>query len=532
MCFVSHNISVAKNPYVMSDIELDGLVEHIYLFMYDANSLYSTVMAGPMPSSIPILLPTKVFNNNNNNVHDFLKSWTEKKKKKCLGKFDEDVVLAVNAHLDDSDLMNYKRLLEESINYLFVVDIEVPAELHDTFNDFPPLFEKRALEGPSELSPYSQKVHTGYDHKIDYKGSRLINDLKPKRNFLVIADLLKWYLDHGLIVTAVHATYVWCESPWAKDFFTDCATKRKNASTNTQKDIIKLVMNSLYGKMIQNPLKQNTVRIEEPKNIRKVIKRHGLIGSPEIIEGADLYMLTVASGKYVAREAAYFGFAVLQQSKLLMMRTYYDVLCPRWKRDKFGMKFMYSDTDSMLIELKCPSSYDPYVAMSDPEDVEFAALFDRSEYKGWMSRFLNKDNEKQLGCFKDDTQYPISKFVAIAPKCYSASIVTDEDRLRVEMKNRAKGVPKRLVKGLNVGYFEDKLDQAQGIGQKKINITITPRDKFTAHAFQSDCHAVSIAEKVKVGIEALDVKRYWKDDFSSFAFGHHRIPIMSALTSM
>ena len=84
------------------------------------------------------------------------------------------------------------------------VDIEVPRDLWDTFEEFPPLFVNQSVgaEGiPQHMQDYLAKSNRAFlpDQK------KLLGVLQTKK-VLLYAPLLKWYLDHGLQITAVHRT--------------------------------------------------------------------------------------------------------------------------------------------------------------------------------------------------------------------------------------------------------------------------------------------------------------------------------------
>ena len=84
------------------------------------------------------------------------------------------------------------------------VDIEVPQDLWEKFEEFPPIFINQSVgeEGvPQHMKDYLAK--SGRVATPDQK--KLLGVLKAKK-VLLYAPLLKWYYKHGLEITTVHRT--------------------------------------------------------------------------------------------------------------------------------------------------------------------------------------------------------------------------------------------------------------------------------------------------------------------------------------
>ena len=84
------------------------------------------------------------------------------------------------------------------------VDIEVPRDLREEFEEFPPIFINQSVgkEGiPQHIKDYLAK--SGRAAMPVQK--KLLGALKAKK-VLLYASLLKWYHKHGLEITAVHRT--------------------------------------------------------------------------------------------------------------------------------------------------------------------------------------------------------------------------------------------------------------------------------------------------------------------------------------
>ena len=84
------------------------------------------------------------------------------------------------------------------------VDIEVPQDLWEKFEEFPPIFinQRVGAEGiPQHMKDYLAK--SGRAATPDQK--KLLGVFKAKK-VLLYAPLLKWYHEHGLQITAVYRT--------------------------------------------------------------------------------------------------------------------------------------------------------------------------------------------------------------------------------------------------------------------------------------------------------------------------------------
>ena len=121
----------------------------------------------------------------------------------------------------------------------------------------------------------------------------------------------------------------------------------------------------------------------------------------------------------------YVGFSVLDLSKLLMYEFHYKYI-----KSKFDAKLLFTDTDSLVYEIKTKDVYeDVYQAKS---------LFDFRDYP-LNSKFFDPVNKTVIGKMKDEIKGKIiSEFVRLKSKMYSLIDVNDEE------VTKAKGVNKKI----------------------------------------------------------------------------------------
>ena len=116
---------------------------------------------------------------------------------------------------------------------------EYPEELHNPHNEYP-------------LAPERIKIA---------KCEKLVPTLSSKKKYVVHHEALKTYVRLGLIVKKVHRGIRFEERTWLKSYIdlnTDLRSKAKNAF---EKDFLKLMNNSVFGKTMENMRKRVDVKL-------------------------------------------------------------------------------------------------------------------------------------------------------------------------------------------------------------------------------------------------------------------------------
>ena len=134
--------------------------------------------------------------------------------------------------------------------YFLEVDIQCPDELHDEQNDFPMAPEK--IKVTKEMLSLSQ-IEMIEQHKLKVGTTkRLVPNLFSKKNYIVHYRNLKYYLANGWKLTKVHRILGFKQLPWMKPY-TDFNTEKIMQATNeADKNLFKLMINSVYGKTMEN----------------------------------------------------------------------------------------------------------------------------------------------------------------------------------------------------------------------------------------------------------------------------------------
>ena len=123
--------------------------------------------------------------------------------------------------------------------YVLEVDVKYPKNLHDLHSDLPFLPERM---------------------KID-KCNKLVCNLYDKKSYAVHIRSLKQALNHGLILLKkVHRVIQFNYEAWLKPYIDMTTELRKQAKNDFEKDIFKLMNNSVFGKTMENVRKHRGIQ--------------------------------------------------------------------------------------------------------------------------------------------------------------------------------------------------------------------------------------------------------------------------------
>ena len=171
-----------------------------YLMYLDANNLYGWAMSQKLP------------------VNGF--KWVEK-----LSRFNERFIKNYNENSD--------------IGYFLEVDIDYPKELFNLHKDLPFLPERKKVN----------------------KVEKLICSVEDKEKYVVHIRALKQALNHGLTVKKVRRVIKFNQRAWLKPYIDINTEKRMEAKNEFEKNSFKLMINSVFGKTMQNFRKHRDIKL-------------------------------------------------------------------------------------------------------------------------------------------------------------------------------------------------------------------------------------------------------------------------------
>ena len=244
---------------------------------------------------------------------------------------------------------------------------------------------------------------------------------------------LKQALNHGLKFKKVHRIIEFNQEAWLKPYI-DMNTKlRKLAKNNFEKDLFKLMNNSVFGKTMENIRKHRNIKlVTTDKRTSKLVSEPNYHTINYISE--DLSMIEMNKTKVKKNKPIYLGLSILEFSKILMYEFWYDYMKPKYSNN---IKLCYMDTDSFIMNIK---TEDFYKDISN--DVE--KRFDTSNYE--VNRPLPTGKKKKvIGLMKDELRGKIiTEFITLRPKTYS--YLTDDCKEDKKAKGTKKCVIKRMIK--------------------------------------------------------------------------------------
>ena len=162
--------------------------------------------------------------------------------------------------LENVDGFDVNSINEKSeIGYFLEVDLEYPDELHELHNDYP-LAPKNLTVTNDILLKYCTRIADEYEIKVgDVK--KLIPNLSNKTKYVLHYRNLQLYFSLGMKLTKIHRVVKFKQSDWMKKYIDFNTDKRKNATNDFEKDFFKLMINSVYGKTMENLRKRINVRL-------------------------------------------------------------------------------------------------------------------------------------------------------------------------------------------------------------------------------------------------------------------------------
>ena len=134
------------------------------------------------------------------------------------------------------------------------------------------------------------------------------------------------------------------------DFNTD---KRKNAANDFEKNFFKLMINSVYGKTIENLRKKINARlVNNAKDFLKYTSRPTYVTHKPVL---------------VLNKPIDVGFTVLDLREWMMYDFHYNFI-----KQKFDAELLFTDTDRLTYEIKLENVYEEFFRLKD--------LFDFSNF--------------------------------------------------------------------------------------------------------------------------------------------------------
>jgi len=393
--------------------------------------------------------------------------------------------------------------------YILKVKLSYPEHLHPSHTEYP--------LAPEKIKCKKEWLSKKQLEMIEQSGQRytptekLIPNLNDKDEYVLHYRNLQYYIQKGMVLEHIYEVIGFDQSPWMKPYIEMNTAFRAKAKNDFEKDFFKLMNNAVFGKTMENLRKRQRVNLVQPNthpDKYQKLTSDASFKSRRIIS-ENLVAIHRRKTEVKLNRPTYVGMCVLDLSKLCMYQFYYDVIKARYN-DK--AKLLYTDTDSLIIEIESEDINKDLIDMAD--------YFDFSDYpidhpvrKALGEDRINK-NKKVPGLFKDECNGRIIvEFIGLRPKMYSIIMEGDDRKNPTHGKRTAKGVPSKIVKK---EFHHERFNRS--LFDLKRNDTVTFR------TIRSDTHVISTVKVTKKGLSPMDDKKWIADDgITMYAYGDYRI---------
>ena len=141
-----------------------------------------------------------------------------------------------------------------------------------------------------------------------------IPNLGDKTNYVLHYKNIQLHLSLGMKLTKIHRVLKFKQSEWMKKYIDFNTEKRTNAANSFEKDFFKLMINSVYGKTMENLLKRiNVTLINNAEDFSKYASKPTYITHK--IFGKDYAAIHEIKPVLIFNKPIYVGLTVLDLSK-------------------------------------------------------------------------------------------------------------------------------------------------------------------------------------------------------------------------
>ena len=416
-------------------------------------------------------------------------------------------------------------ILEQSsfqpTGYFIECDIECPTELHNKFNDLPFFPEKNYGLQSQFIKDFATQWNVT---NKETKTQKLVCTLFNKSHYFCHYLMLRLGVQQGYRITKIHKITPFKQAPFMHEYVSDLAHRRALAKTDVEKQLFKLLGNSLYGKCLYLGLNKMHVNVcTTYEQSQKIANNHSL----DSIQDFELYDKNLAI--YKLRNPSrnitspiFVGFTVLELSKYIVYDYYYNVLKPNFD----SVQLLGQDTDSLIVKLTSNDNDLRILKLADYMDfseIDLKSPFGKrminycEENNLDLKTFMNNNKKVPGNIMKLEHQgWTIERFIGLRPKLY---ILIDNHNT---IHKASKGVPKNALTTTGEKFkldiekyyhclFPETSEQAQQIGVFR-------------HIVNQKLSLKTMSQE-KCMMNCLDNKVYiCNDNITTYAWGHHSIP--------
>ena len=288
------------------------------------------------------------------------------------------------------------------------------------------------------------------EHKIKDIPRRLLIGSYFGKKIGLSTPLLKWYLNHGLVISHIYTVVEYIPNAALNSFMTQVAQARLDGDRDNDKALIaetmKLIGNSSYGKLITNKEKHHDiVYVNESENGTEIMDEH-FYNLTELPDG--YYEVEKTKKKINLDLPIHLGVFILNYAKLRMLEFYYDFLDHYLPREDFELLEM--DTDSNYLGITGEN-------VEDLIKPELREEFERNKHN-WFVTPLAPQGKRTPGLFQ--VEFKGNKMIGLCSKSYCTELFATEN---------SPAQVKFSMKGVNKGQFKNPMPHYEQVLNTKQN---------------------------------------------------------------
>ena len=173
-----------------------------------------------------------------------------------------------------------------------------------------------------------------------------------------------------MILDRIHQAIEFGQSAWMKTYIDFNAQLRTKATNDFEKDFVKLMNNSVFGKTMDNIRKHRNIKLvtNEEKYLKTIMKPNFKSG---VLFGENLMGCEMGKIKVAMNKPVYLGQVILDLRKIVMYEFHYDYMKQKYNDNR--IQLFYMDNDSLVY---CIKTRDFYADITD----DVPTRFDTSGY--------------------------------------------------------------------------------------------------------------------------------------------------------
>ena len=284
-------------------------------------------------------------------------------------------------------------------------DIHTPEHLKEYFSEMTPIFKNTEVS-LKDVGQHMQEYAKQHNIK-DIPHHLLIGSYFGNKIGLA-TPLLKWYLEHGLVITRIYTVMEHVPNAAFKDFTIQVADAQLHGDRDPRyaltAEMCKLEGNASYGTLITNKEKHHDIiYVDESEIGRQIISPH-FYDMTELPDG--YYEVERTKPSINLNIPIHVGVFILNYAKLRMLEFYYDCVDKYLSREDFI--YCEMDTDSVYMTI----SGDSFEQWIKPELRE---EFEKDKYN-WFVTPLAPQGKRTPGLFK--VEFKSDKITGLCSKSY------------------------------------------------------------------------------------------------------------------